>query len=186
MGLVWLLKARRKRRPVAFSTPPTSLVRSKRGSYFGSSLDGAASVSSSKVGSTEGLVVSMNAGSAKGSATGSAARGAGGASGIVGSNNPGPSYRLTGATVSRAVRRGTLEVLLPDVRGCLGDVFAAGADFAAGAGVVGLLAGFAAVFDFAIGVIRAPVVGRGALNNRGDRSRRSSKLQPRGNVNREA
>jgi hypothetical protein len=89
---------------------------------------------------------------------------------------------LTGATVSRDVRRGTVVVLLPDVRDCLGEAFAAGADFASGAG---LAAGFAAVFDFVIGVIRADA-GRGALNNRGDRSRRSSKLQPRGNVNREA
>jgi hypothetical protein len=64
----------------------------------------------------------------------------------------------------------------------LGDAFAAGADFASGAG---LAAGFAAVFDFVIGVMRADA-GRGALNNRGDRSRRSSKLQPRGNVNLEA
>ena len=114
--------------------------------------------------------------------------GAGGASGIVGSNKPGPSYRLTGADDSREVRRGTLVVLLPDVRGCFGETFAEVGCFSTGAGLaegVVFAAGFVDVFGFAIGVIRAEV-GRGELKSRGERSRRSSKLHPRGSVSRDA
>ena len=139
-----------------------------------------ASVASNKSESVDATTDSVNAGSA--------ARGAGGASGIVGSNKPGPSYRLTGADDSREVRRGTLVVLLPDVRGCFGETLAEVGCFSTGAGLadgVVFATGFADVFDFAIGVIRAEA-GRGELKSRGERSRRSSKLHPRGRVSRDA
>ena len=79
------------------------------------------------------------------------------------------------------MRRGTLPVLLPDVRAGLVEAVPAG---------FGAVAGFVAGAGFAAGlgncVTRAVDFARGELKSRGDASRRSSKVQPRGNVKRAA
>ena len=170
---------------MAFNTPPTSLVRSKRGSYAGvSDVSGASTISGAA--GVSGAASTGVVSTASGAAIDSVARGITGVIGMVGSNNPGPSYRLTGDDASREVRRGTLPVLLPDLRAGLAEAVPVGC--AAGVCAVGcaarVCAGLAAGFGNC--VTRAVVFVRGELKSRGDDSRRSSKVQPRGKVKRAA
>ena len=141
IGFVWLENARASSRPRALSAPPTSLVRSNFGAYCGA---GSRSVSGCTTG--VGLVATgVGRGVNSGEFIGS-----------VGSNNPGPSIRFTGADASREVRRGNAVVLFEVLR-----------------------AGFTAGLTIA-------TVGFDATNKRGDFSRRSSNDQPRGKVSRVA
>lgn len=192
MGLVWLENARRNSRPVAFSAPPTSLVRSNFGAYAGLAVPeepsgvatsdvesefvestswrivgdvGSVGISTERVGvdASAGVEVSVGNGDKRGEVIGS-----------VGSKRPGPSMRFTGDEVSRDVRRGIAAVLFDPLRG----------DFAAGFAVADLLTDGLATDGFV--ATTGLVLGRDARNSRGDRSRRSSNDQPRGRVRRAA
>jgi len=167
IGFVWLENARLSSRPVAFRAPPTSLVRSNFGVYC-ASLDAVVSTAVGSDESVTSLVASRDAGTPLVASRANNGSNFGEPIGSVGSNNPGPSNRLTGADASREVRRGTLVVLPDEVRAALFPALLAGL---VDAGRESLVTGFALC-----------AAGRGATNNRGDFSRRSSNVQPRGSV----
>ena len=155
IGLVWLENARANNRPRAFNAPPTSLVRSNFGAYW-ASLTGASTVSST-VSTDCSAIGARNTGEFN----------TGEFIGSVGSNNPGPSMRFTGADASREVRRGS------------GTTFF-------GAVCSALRSGLANGFTLLVGCLVLLAGGLAATNSRGDFSRRSSNVQPRGKVSREA
>ena len=87
--------------------------------------------------------------------------------GSVGSNKPGPLARFTGAETSREVRRGSGTIFFGAVCSALRS---------------GLFNGFTLLVDgFAL-----LACGLAATNSRGDFSRRSSNVHPRGKVSRDA
>ena len=87
--------------------------------------------------------------------------------GSVGSNKPGPFARLTGADTSREVRRGSGTIFFGAVCSALRS---------------GLVNGFTLLVD---GLVLL-ACGLAATNSRGDFSRRSSNVHPRGRVSRDA
>ena len=160
IGLVWLENARANKRPRAFSAPPTSLVRSNFGAYW-ASLTGASTGASTVTSAVSSAL------SATGARCASGPRNTGEFIGSVGSNKPGPLARLTGADTSREVRRGNGTVFFGAVCSALRS---------------GLVNGFTLLVDgFAL-----LAGGLAATNSRGDFSRRSSNVHPRGKVSRDA
>ena len=160
IGLVWLENARANKRPRAFSAPPTSLVRSNFGAYW-ASLTGA-STGASTVSSAVSSALS-----ATGARCASGPRNTGEFIGSVGSNKPGPLERFTGADTSREVRRGSGTIFFGAVCSALRS---------------GLFNGFTLLVD---GLVLL-ACGLAATNSRGDFSRRSSNVHPRGKVSRDA
>ena len=163
MGLVWLENARASNRPRALSAPPTSLVRSNLGAYW-ASLTGASTCASP--GASTGLSALTSAVSSTG-VFNTGARNTGEFIGSVGSNKPGPLARFTGADTSREVRRGSGTIFFGAVCSALRSGLVNGFTLLAG-GLVLLTGGLA------------------ATNKRGDFSRRSSNVHPRGKVRRDA
>ena len=164
IGLVWLENARANKRPRAFSAPPTSLVRSNFGAYW-ASLTGA-STGASTVTSAVSSALSAT-GARKSGVFNTGVFNTGEFIGSVGSNNPGPLARFTGAETSREVRRGIGTILFGAVCSALRS---------------GLVNGFTLPVD---GLVLL-AGGLAATNKRGDFSRRSSNVHPRGNVSRDA
>ena len=160
IGLVWLENARANKRPRAFSAPPTSLVRSNFGAYW-------ASLTGASTGASTVTSVVSSALSAIGARCVSGPRSTGEFIGSVGSNKPGPLARLTGADTSREVRRGNGTVFFGAVCSALRS---------------GLVNGFTLFVDGFVLLAG----GLAATNSRGDFSRRSSNVHPRGNVSRDA
>ena len=159
IGLVWLENARANKRPRAFSAPPTSLVRSNFGAYW-----------ASLTGASTGASTVTSAVSSALSAIGTRKTGVfntGEFIGSVGSNKPGPLARLTGADTSREVRRGNGTVFFGAVCSALRS---------------GLVNGFTLLVDGFVLLAG----GLAATNSRGDFSRRSSNVHPRGKVSRDA
>ena len=160
IGLVWLENARANKRPRAFSAPPTSLVRSNFGAYW-------ASLTGASTGASTVTSVVSSALSATGARCVSGPRSTGEFIGSVGSNNPGPLARFTGAETSREVRRG------------IGTIFF-------GAVCSALRSGLVNGFTLPVDGLVLLAGGLAATNKRGDFSRRSSNVHPRGNVSRDA
>ena len=160
IGLVWLENARANKRPRAFSAPPTSLVRSNFGAYW-------ASLTGASTGASTVTSVVSSALSAIGARCVSGPRSTGEFIGSVGSNKPGPLARLTGADTSREVRRGNGTVFFGAVCSALRS---------------GLVNGFTLLVDG----FMLLACGLAATNSRGDFSRRSSNVHPRGKVSRDA
>ena len=160
IGLVWLENARANKRPRAFSAPPTSLVRSNFGAYW-ASLTGASTGASTVTSAVSSAL------SATGARCVSGPRSTGEFIGSVGSNNPGPLARFTGAETSREVRRG------------IGTIFF-------GAVCSALRSGLVNGFTLPVDGLVLLAGGLAATNKRGDFSRRSSNVHPRGNVSRDA
>ena len=164
IGLVWLENARANKRPRAFSAPPTSLVRSNFGAYW-ASLTGA-STGASTVTSAVSSALSAT-GARKSGVFNTGVFNTGEFIGSVGSNNPGPLARFTGAETSREVRRG------------IGTIFF-------GAVCSALRSGLVNGFTLPVDGLVLLAGGLAATNSRGDFSRRSSNVHPRGKVSRDA
>ena len=164
IGLVWLENARANKRPRAFSAPPTSLVRSNFGAYW-ASLTGA-STGASTVTSAVSSALSAT-GARKSGVFNTGVFNTGEFIGSVGSNNPGPLARFTGADTSREVRRGSGTIFFGAVCSALRS---------------GLVNGFTLLVDGFVLLAG----GLAATNSRGDFSRRSSNVHPRGKVSRDA